>query len=61
MTAMASAYRIAPEVKLKKATIWLGMSQWAALKKLSRRTLVPMSALIRKAVSELLEREAKQK
>lgn len=53
--------KLGPEAKKKVILYVKCRSEWAALKKLSRQTLIPMSALIRKAVSELLQREAKQK
>jgi Ribbon-helix-helix domain len=49
------------EMKLKKSTIFLSVGHTAELRKISRRTLIPISALIRKAIAELLQREKKKK
>jgi hypothetical protein len=47
--------------KLVKTNIFVGATQLKELRKLSRRSLVPVAALVRKAINELLERERKKK
>ncbi len=62
MTSMTSPYTIPPDMmKLIKTNIFVGATQLKELRKLSRRTLVPVAALIRKAINELLEREKKKR
>ena len=59
---MAKHPRIPPDMtKLVKTNIFVGATQLKELRKLSRRTLVPVAALVRKAINELLERERKKK
>jgi predicted transcriptional regulator len=48
-------------MKLKKATIFLSVGHQKELRKISRATLVPTSALIRRAIAEFLERNKKKK
>ena len=62
MTSMAGHPTISPDMmKLVKTNIFVGATQLKELRKLSRRSLVPVAALIRKAINELLEREKKKK
>jgi hypothetical protein len=61
MTSMAGNPTISPDMKLIKTNIFVGATQLKELRKLSRRSLVPVAALIRKAINELLERERKKK
>jgi Ribbon-helix-helix domain len=49
----------ANDMKLKKSTIFLSVRHQKELAKISRRTMVPVSALIRKSIAEYLEREKK--
>lgn len=44
----------AADMPLKRTNVWLKQTQLDRLKSVSRRTLVPMSALIRKAVDTYL-------
>jgi len=61
MTSMTSLDTISPDMKLKKGSIFLSVGHLKELRKISRRTMVPISALIRKAIGEFLERERKRK
>jgi predicted transcriptional regulator len=61
MTSMPRDLTISSEMKLKKATIFLSVGHQKELKKISRQTDVPASALIRRAIAEFLEREKKKK
>jgi 16S rRNA U516 pseudouridylate synthase RsuA-like enzyme len=61
MTSMISAITIPPDMKLKKANIFLSVGHQKELRKMSRQTMIPVSALIRKAIAEFLERERKKK
>jgi len=47
---------IAPDMKVKKASIFLSLAHHKEPHKISHRTLLPVSALIRKAIGEFLER-----
>ncbi len=58
---MQGPLTISLDMKLIKATLFLNAAHQKELAKLSRRTLVPVSALIRKAIAEFLEREKKAK
>jgi post-segregation antitoxin (ccd killing protein) len=58
MTGMRKAPTI-EDVKLKKTNIWVSVTHWKELRALSRKTLIPVSALIRKAIAEFLERQRK--
>jgi hypothetical protein len=48
-------------MKLQKRNLWLPVSHWKELGAISRKTLIPISALVRKAVAEFLERERQKK
>jgi predicted transcriptional regulator len=52
---------ISVDMLLKKATIFLSVGHQKELRKISRATMVPVSALVRKAIAEFLEREKKPK
>jgi hypothetical protein len=52
---------ISLDMKLKKATIFLSVGHQKELRKISRETMIPTSALIRKAIAEFLDRERKKK
>jgi predicted transcriptional regulator len=41
---------------MKRTTIWLSDDQRKALKKISDRTAAPISALVRKAITEFLKK-----
>jgi predicted transcriptional regulator len=60
MTSMIQDLTIPFDMKLKKATIFLSVGHQKELKKISRLTDVPTSALIRRAIAEFLEREKKK-
>ena len=60
MTSMSSDRTISLDMKLKKATIFLSVGHQKELRKISRATMVPTSALIRKAIAEFLDRERKK-
>ena len=60
MTGMASQDRLCDEMKLEKTNIFLGASQRKELRRLSRATMIPVSALIRKAIAEFLDRNKKK-
>jgi hypothetical protein len=61
MTSMRKELTISPDMKLKKGNIFLSVGHQKELKKISRQTDVPVSALIRRAIAEFLEREKKKK
>jgi hypothetical protein len=61
MTDMRSQDRIPDEMKLEKTNLFLGVGQRKELRTLSRRTMIPISALIRKAIDEFLDRELRKK
>jgi predicted transcriptional regulator len=58
---MARDLTISLDMKLKKATIFLSVGHQKELRKISRATDIPASALIRRAIAEFLEREKKKK
>jgi Ribbon-helix-helix domain len=58
---MDSDDKMLSEMKLRKSTVFLGLGHLVQLRKISRRTLIPVSALVRKAIAEFLEREKKKK
>lgn len=58
---MSSPYTIPPDMKLKKTNIFVSVGHQKELRKISRQTMVPVSALIRKAIAEFLDRERKKK
>ena len=61
MTSMLPDRTIPADMKLKKATIFLSVGHQKELRKISRATLVPTSALIRRAIAEFLDRNKKKK
>jgi hypothetical protein len=61
MTSMDASLIISPEMRLKKATFFFNEAHLKELGKMSRRTLIPASALVRKAIAEFLERNRKKK
>jgi hypothetical protein len=60
MTGMRTIANV-EDVKLKKANIWVSATHWKELRALSRKTLIPVSALVRKAIAEFLERQRESK
>jgi predicted transcriptional regulator len=57
---MTSDRTILLDMKLKKSTIFLSVGHQKELRKISRETDVPASALVRRAIAEFLEREKKK-
>ncbi|HWF38229.1 MAG TPA: hypothetical protein VG322_06905 [Candidatus Acidoferrales bacterium] len=61
MTAMRSVDKLLLDMKLKKVNLFLAVAHMTELRRISRESLIPVSALIRKAIAEFIERHKKAK